>query len=309
MSEKTVGKIVESAFYFLAAIAEFLLVKFFLAELLSRFADFWETIPYFLYLSLVVYLLFILHLIVHPLGEKKRMATAKINGAILCILSFVAILYFAILFRGYAFPFLAEGGITPLYPLDGFMGSFFLLFAGTGIYLFGRQIEKHPRKYPYNVHEWTKHGKIWTSIFRPLFVLVALYFLGAGLSLNFLSSWSSNHLFGMIGFYLLMILPSAMIALYEWNYLDKEPLPQRQRLYRNSVIMTLISLLLALWYWLAQALDPLFLMEDGASVLIIDGLANIKLGPYLLLLFTLLSSLISFFHYLDRNGPKKPKNA
>jgi hypothetical protein len=113
----------------------------------------------------------------------------------------------------------------------------------------------------------------------------------------------------MIGFYLLMILPSAMIALYEWNYLDKEPLPQRQRLYRNSVIMTLISLLLALWYWLAQALDPLFLMEDGASVLIIDGLANIKLGPYLLLLFTLLSSLISFFHYLDRNGPKKPKNA
>jgi hypothetical protein len=30
-----------------------------------------------------------------------------------------------------------------------------------------------------------------------------------------------------------------MLVIYEWDYLDKEPLPQRQRLYKNSVIMTL----------------------------------------------------------------------
>ena len=100
-----------------------------------------------------------------------------------------------------------------------------------------------------------------------------------------------------------------MLAVYEWDYLDKEPLPQRERLYRNSVLLTLAGLILSLWYWLAQALDPRFLVEGMIALLPFDFLFGVKIAPYLLIVSCLLSSLIAFLHYLNRNLPKKPKNA
>jgi hypothetical protein len=309
MREKTALKILETLLYPLAALAAFLLVNVLASEVAYQFQNLCKTLPFLLFLVNVLYFLFVFHLFVHPLSAEKRIQTAEVNGAILVASSFLVILLITIFKMNGTYSALLLGGITPLFPLDAYLGSFLLLIAGSLLYYAGVRLKKHPRPYPYNVHEWKKKGaKVATSIFRPFFVLVALYFFGALLLSPFLMSFSSAHAAGLIFFDFLMGLPSAMVALYEWNYLDKEPLPQRQRLYKNSVIMTLLSLILALAYWLFQALDPLFLIEGAASLLPIDFLLSIKLAPYLLILLSLASSLIAFLHYLDRNVPKKPKN-
>lgn len=308
--EKKALKIIETVYYFLAALVTFLFVNLLTSEASSKFQNLRKTLPFLLFLALAVYLLFILHFFAHPVNEEKRIRSASVNGAILVCLSFLVILLITIFKLNGTYTSLVEGGLTPLFPLDAYLGSFLLLFAGTFIYYSAQRLKKHPRPIVYNPHEWKGKGqKVLTSISRPLFALVALYFMGAFLLSPFLINWGSGHTFGLIAFMALMGLPSAMMGVYEWNYLDKEPLPQRQRLYKNSVIMTLLSLVLALTYWLVQALDPLFLIEGAASLLPLDFLLSIKLGPYLLILLCLASSLTAFLHYLNRNVPNKPKTA
>ena len=75
------------------------------------------------------------------------------------------------------------------------------------------------------------------------------------------------------------------------------------------MILTLAGLILALWYWLAQALDPRFLSESLIALFPWDFMLQVKIAPYLLLLSCLGSSLIAFLHYLNRSVLKKPKNA
>lgn len=309
MKEKTALKILETVYYPLGGIACFLFVNVLSSEIAYQFENIGKTLPFLLFLANAIYFLFAFHLFIHPLSPKKRILTARVNGAVLVASSFLVILLITIFRMNGSYSSLLLGGITPLFPLDAYGGSFLLLLAGSGLYYAGEWLQKHPRPYPDNVHEWKgKRAKIATSIFRPIFVLVALYFFGALLVSPFLMTFSLSHAAGLIFFDLLMGLPSAMVALYEWNYLDKQPLPQRQRLYKNSVIMTLLSLILALAYWLFQALDPLFLIDGAASLLPLDFLLSVKLAPYLLILLSLVSSLTAFLHYLDRNVPKKPKN-
>jgi hypothetical protein len=309
MKEKTALKICESALYFLAALVFYLLVNLWASATSVPFGDFARALPFGLFLADSVYFLFALHLLTHPLNETKRIKTAEVNGALLLILSFVGILSQAVYYRlGYQ-PSWISGGITPFYPLDGFIGHFALLILGSGLYLFSRYLRKHHRNYEWSVHEWQGHEKIWTSIFRPFFALIALYFMGSLLLAPFRINAFAEHAGSLVGFFLLMLLPSVMLAFYEWDYLDKEPLPQRQRLYRNSVILTLAGLILALWYWLAQALDPRFLSESLIALFPWDFMLQVKIAPYLLLLSCLGSSLIAFLHYLNRSVLKKPKNA
>jgi len=309
MKEKIALKILETVYYPLAAIACFLFVNLLSSEIVYRFENLGKNFPFLLFLANAVYFLFAFHLFIHPLNAKKRILTAQVNGVVLVASSFLVILSVTIFRMNGSYSSLLLGGITPLFPLDAYVGSFLLLLVGTGLYYTGEWLRKHPRPYPDNVHEWKGKGaKIATSVFRSIFVLVALYFFGALLVSPFLMSFSSSHVAGLVSFDLLMGLPSAMVALYEWNYLDKEPLPQRQRLYKNSVITTLLSLILALAYWLFQALDPFFLIDGAASLLPLDFLLSVKVAPYLLILLSLASSLIAFLHYLDRNVPKKPKN-
>ncbi|MFA6620705.1 MAG: hypothetical protein WCS90_06220 [Bacilli bacterium] len=307
--EKKALKIIETAYYFLASFACFLFLNLFTSEISANFQNLRKSLPFLLFLALAVFLLFIIHLYAHPVNEDKRRKTATANGAILVALSFLVILLITIDKLDGTYSSLLEGGFTPLFPLDAYVGSFLLLIAGSLLYYSGERLKKHPRPIVYNSHEWKGRGsKVLTSISRSFFAVIALYFMGALLVSPFFMSFTSEHAFGLVAFDLLMGLPSAMLALYNWNYLDKEPLPQRQRLYKNSVITTLLALILALTYWLVQAFDPLFLIDGAASLLPLDFLLSVKLAPYLLILITLGASLTAFLHYLDRNVPKKSRN-
>jgi hypothetical protein len=306
MGLKKFLKIIESVYYFLAALAMYCWVNVVVDEVGRKFQNLGKTLPLLLFLSGVVLLLFALHLMAHPLNARKMALTALGNGLALVLLSFTTILLITIFLLNGTYSSFLSGYLFPAYPLDAYLGSFLLLASGSLLYFWGTRLKKHPlRDYPFSVHEWTKHGKLWTSLSRPFFVLVALYFMGALLVSPMSFANAIPHLGGMIGFYLLMLLPSGMLAIYEWDYLDKQPLPKRQRLYKNSVIMTLSSLILALWFWIAQATDPQFLIEGATALLPIDFMANLKLAPYLLLLLCLSSSLIAFLHFLNRNVPKK----
>ena len=309
MKEKNGLKIAESILYFFAALATFYFANLALGVVLYRFQDFFYSAPLLFFLANGIYFFFVLHLFTHPVNEVKRIQTATVNGTLLVLFAFLDILLITIFRLNGTYSSLLIGGLAPLFPLEAYLGSFLILILGTALYFYGAHLKKHPHPYVYNPHEWkNKKQKVLTSIARPLFALIALYYLGAVLVSPWLMSFSSEHAFGLISFILLMLLPSAMVGVYNWNYLDKEPLPQRQRLYKNSLILTSFALLLALLYWFSQALDPLFLIDGMAYALPVDLFTRIKWSPYLLILTSLSASLISFLHYLNRNVPKKGEN-
>jgi hypothetical protein len=307
--ETKVLRILETVCYPFAGLALFLFVCLLCSEIGYSFANasvFW---PYFLYLANVIYLLFILHFLAHPLSEKKRKLTYFVNGVVLTLASFIVVMMMTFFLENGTYPQIVIGGITSLYPLDGYLGSFLTLIAGFVIYYLGQRLEKHPREIVYASLRGGMIHKVVASLFRPLYVLIALFFMGAILMIPATFDTSFAHFGGMLGFYLFLALPSVMLGFYEWDYAAiADPAAKQRRLCRLAVAFCLAGLVLSAWYGIASAVDPEFLIQDATALLPVDYMKSLLVGPLLLILTSLAAPLIAFFHFLKRGLPAKGKS-
>lgn len=305
MDEKKGLKILASVYYFIAALAFYLFMSLAISLVSSTFKGILRMWPYLLYLADAVYLLFVLHLAAHPLDEKKRIRTYEVNGTLILFFAFVVILVSAIYYQKGVYSAWVMGGISPLYPLDSFIGSFLLVIIGSLLYVYGHRLRKKPRSIDYVSFEGGKGLKVASFIFRSIFALVALFFAGSLLLMPFSFDTSFAHFGALFGFYLLMAYPSVLLGYYEWGYLDHDPLIMKIRLFRSAPIFAVIGLALALYYWLDEWLDPYFLISSGQALLPADFMYSTKIGPYLLLIVSIASPLVAFGHFLKRMSPKK----
>jgi hypothetical protein len=300
--ETKVFKIVETISYFIAAWAMFVLVNGLVSSYASGFKNIAAQWPYFLSLVNGIYLLFALHLSAHPLNEKKRHLTFLVNGAILTLTSFVAIMVIGINENVGVYSSFILDGMSPLYPLDGYLLGFLTLFGGASMYFYEHQWAKKPKTAVFATFEGGKAKKVAASIFRSVFVLIALYFMGAFFVVPATFDPSFEHFSGMLGFYLMMVFPTLMLGFYEWGYKDVQDMGKKQkRLYRFSIVFLLLSLMLTGYFALLSHLDPQFLIQGGTALLPIDFMKNILLGPILLTVSSLSAPLIAFFYYLKGN--------
>lgn len=308
--ETRVFKIAETICYFVAAWAMFVLVNGLVSSYASGFKNLASQWPYFLSLANSIYLLFALHLSAHPQNEKKRHLTLLVNGAILTLSSFLAILVIGINENIGVYSSFILGGMSPLYPLDGYLIGFLTLFVGTSMYFYEHLWAKRPKAVLFVTFEGGKTKKVVASIFRSVFALIALYFMGALDMAPATFDPSFEHFAGMIGFYLWMLLPSVMLAFYEWGYKDvPDATKKSKRLYWLSIVFLLSSLTLTGYYALAAHLDPQFLIQGGTALLPIDFMKSILLGPILLTVSSLSAPLVAFFYYLrhgTKDGEKSP---
>jgi hypothetical protein len=86
MALKKFLKIIESAYFFVAALAMYCWVNLMVDEVGRKFQGIVKILPLLLFLSGVVLLLFALHLLIHPLNAKKMVTTALGNGLALALL-------------------------------------------------------------------------------------------------------------------------------------------------------------------------------------------------------------------------------
>lgn len=307
MEEFKKGKIIEIPCFIFASIAMFLLIGLLDSLISNSLHDILKMWPYVIYLFDVVYLLFIIHSSIYPKSKESRVKVLKINGGILTFLSFAVICGEAIYVYKGIYPSFVIGGITSLFPLDSFIGSFLTLSSGYMLYFYGGWLAKHYREYPYLQRENKKKAiGFFSSLYRGIFVLIALYFFGAFIEIPVTFDAYSGHVGSLFGFYLFLLVPSLMLLFYEWFYRD---VSEKNAKERNGTALSIaslsVSVVLSVYLIVDFIYDPYFLIEGAAGLLPIDFMHSLILGPTLLILSTVAISLVSMIRFIILNKKKQ----
>jgi hypothetical protein len=308
MKTKKLLKIFETVSFFLAAYPFKLLLEILISDVSSSFKGIARLWAYALALLAVALLPFIFHLLGHAKSPKSYALTAKYGGIAVDALAFLSIAGITLgVSKGLFSTFVVSGGPTYLYPLDGYILSWVLLALGTGLYIHGaKAAQKAPEMVYYVEPDDPRWLRVLAAIFKPLFLLVALYFQGCLYLTPFILDGSFSHFGGFLGFILWMMVPIALYLTYLYGYLDLDnPDKKKLRLYRLSVIYCGLGFFFFLWFVIAYFLDPYFLVEKAAPLLTADFMYSLNLGPILLFLTTLLTPALGFLLFIRGTGKKK----
>jgi hypothetical protein len=305
MKKRTLLLILEGLMFAYCGISLFYFVWFFIQDFGSDFAFLTKYIPFYLVNIIPVHLLFVLHLSLHPVSYKRKKLMLMVNGAVVAAGGFLTSLSIAILlFRG-TYPSIIMGGVSYLYPLDDLILGLIYSICGFFIYFYGRT------KYTglddaFPVKRDPIGLLILRDVFRPLYVLIALFFMGDLMHFFVTLDYTGINAGAMMSVYLLMILPLVGLGLYEYGYLEAPAAkkPARQLVY--SVSLTAAALILTAWFWIGETVRPDFITESGMALFPIDFMKSIPFGPFFLFALAYSAPLAAFIRYLMPEKTKKP---
>lgn len=289
MIKRSFLKTFESVFYFYSAICFFYFINVFSAD----FQDFSHTVkmfPVYISLLLPVYLLFITHLALYPQSEKKLVLTYRVNGIVFSGLSlFGAIMLIVYATNGTYNGFL-QGGITSLFPLDMIILNF--VFALAGGYLVYLSFKKKPEG-PYFPSRHGTARKIFSSIFRPLLVLFAIYHLGSFIFGLYDANYGGTYEGYMIPLYILMLVPSLMLGFYEWGYKDGGTFQNEEK--RTALSWSLFgsTLLLSVLMVVFLVIEPDYILEEAIAFYPLDFMGSYNIAPIILSLPALIAEAVA----------------
>jgi hypothetical protein len=261
--------------------------------------------PYYLSVILDIYFLFVWHLVNFPKNEKKLQLTLKVNGIILAALFLLAaiLILVKVLTKEYA-SFLI-GGPIQYFPLVYFILD--LLFGCVGVLfaLYGFFMPADPATI-YFPAEQGKARQAVSSIFRSLFVLVALYLGGILYEEITIANYGSSTWWCMLSLVLLMSLPIAYLFYYVFFYKNgqEKPLEKRKLI---SLCSLGAALIFEVYFLVCLLLRRNFIVEDATNLFIVDFMKGWNLAPYLVSLMAILPPAIAYFSFAIE-GKKKAKS-
>jgi hypothetical protein len=303
MKKRILLLILEGLLFIYAGIAFYYLLWFLIYNVAASFVFFVRFLPYFLMNLIPVYLLFVMHLCLHPVSIKRKKLTLMVNGGVICLLGFLTALFAAIFAINGTYSSIVMGGVTHLYPLDSLLLGLLYSFGGFALYFYG--YKKYDGKEDHFPTGKIKQ-KVLKSIFRPIFALVALFFIGALAHIFYTMDYSMKNWWEMLSFYLLMALPSVELGFYEYGFKEEmDPITSQKKEFHYSVWMALSALLTVLFFFIAYLVNKAFLVESGVAYLPADFLKSIPFGPVILFVSVLVAPLVAFFHFLS---PSKKKD-
>lgn len=156
--------------------------------LASDFMDFshlYRTFPAILTYLSPLYLLFVVHLLLHHEKTQKRLQIARINGLVMMSLGLFLTLMDAI-YLGIGF-YPLNGVINPIFPVDIIATSILVAVIGFSLFYCAKKVksdEEGEEKKTAKKSGWEATKKVLHSIFFPFYTLISLYELG-GLLLGF----------------------------------------------------------------------------------------------------------------------------
>jgi hypothetical protein len=249
-------------------------------------------LPYYLSFLVLIYLLFLVHLILFPKDEKKLILTYKVNGIILAVLALLAaVLVLLNVVKGVYHSFII-GTITPLFPLDSFLLD--LVIMGIGIYLAIRGFRY--KAYPDQLYFPYQHGllrKIFSSFFGGLFLLFSMYLTGAFILAVFTANYGSPTWLCMLVLWLQIGVPGGLFIYHDWFYKKPAEIEAEKR-QRLALIVFASSLILTGLLVVCLIVQPNFIVEDATGLFALDYMKSWNLIPFLSSLVADIPSLAYF---------------
>jgi hypothetical protein len=261
-------------------------------------------LPYWLSAIILIYFLFVYHLILFPKNEKKLLLTYKINGIVLASLSLVAALLIIVWVAKGTYAGIVAGVVTPLFPLDFLLSDF--IMCGLGIYFAFFLARKKPseetRYYPY---AYGKVRQVFSSIFRGLYVLFALYFTASFIISIFIAKYSVPTGWELLLIWFLMGVPAGLLAYHDWFYMDE--VHTREGDLRRSLIALIVSASLVLVMLIGILSIPNFIVENATGLFMLDYMKSWNAAPYLMGLSALVPPTVSLVSTLfsKKESPKE----
>lgn len=276
-------KILEILLYIFASILFFKGFSF-LASDLDGFANQWRIFPIEIAYFLPIYWLFILHLAVYPVSEKKFLRTLFVNGIILASIGLIGIIITSV-YLGIGEYFFSDRNFSLIFPIELYV--IYILSIAIGAYLIYVKVSGF-RRDTYH-YEGNKTHKVFASIFRPFYTLLSMYFFG-GLLVSLIGGnfYESSGTYFIV--YVLIIFNSLSLLYYElvmrnkgefsFNFSKKTKL-----IIASSYLGVSIVLFTVLFSLLAY--NPNFVAQNFQMLLPLDFMGSLTLFLYLISLPTL----------------------
>jgi hypothetical protein len=295
----------EAIVYLLASLSMFALVASVGNVIGSTISALPRMAPYYLSVSVLIYLLFILHSLLFPKNERLFRLSLKVNGIILAVLSLLAAVLILIKVISKEYQSFLIAGPSPLFPLDYFLLDLALSALGVVFALKGfRYLAKPDRLYfPYE-HGLTR--RIFATIFRGLYVLLSLYLFGSFVMMIGIANYGSSTWWCMLSLWLLLGVPAGYLFYHDFFFKNgKEKSLEKQKTIALFILGG--ALFLDAFFLLALLLNRNFIVEDATALFVLDFMKSVNATPYLVSFLAILPPFIAYLALLIE-GKKKAKS-
>ncbi len=289
-------KIMEILLYILASLLFYKGFSF-LASDLDGFWHQWRTFPIEIAYFLPIYWLFILHLAIYPVSEKRFTKTLFINGIILAAIGLFGIIITSV-YLGIGEYFIFDRNFSLIFPIELYL--IYIISILIGAYLIVIRFKGIRRDvYPY---EGNKVHKVFASIFRPFYTLISMYFFGGLLvSLTGGNFYESSAPYFVV--YVLIVVNSLVLIYYELIMRNKGELEisftaKTKLIIASSYLAFILVLFIILFSMLAY--NPNFVAENFQMMLPLDFMGSLTLFLYLISLPSLGYAIYFFIQALRK---------
>ncbi len=266
--------------------------------LASDFMDFshlYRTFPSILSYFSPLYLLFVLHLLLHHEKTQKRLQIAKINGLVMVSLGLFLTIMDAV-YLGIGF-YPLNGLINPIFPVDIIVTAVLLAIIGFLLFYYakkGKTEEANELTEATRKCKWEATKKILHSIFFPFYTLIALYELG-GLLLGFGFAAYRSPLFSYgIPAYLAMFSLSVFLLLREIFLLY--PLKSAMTKRILAISLSVLGLLLGCLPLFMLIPAPTYVETCFHPYYPLDFMGSLRISIYLWSIPNILAPIFFFLH-------------
>lgn len=253
--------------------------------------------PYYLWLALSIYLLFVLYFILHNKNMNRRKLTLRINGIILLLLCVFELLsIFLKLSSGKLYFYMTS--MTYLYPLDMIiMVSIYLAISIVFIIFSFKQTKLY-------FNESKKlHIPVLHDFLTGLYILVLLFFVGDLLCIYKTFDRNKN-LLGVLPVYILILLMVVNVFVYEFVYRRKNHV--RGSIY-YACFQVMISIICIYWVGIYEKYHPNFMTESLTALFPLDHMLmeSRAFSMYFLSIMNIVPSLFAIITLFMRKKKDK----
>lgn len=285
-------KIIEIILFVFAAISLFRGFSIFSSDL-EDFSHQWRLLPIEIGYMIPTYWLFLIHLLIYPINEKKMHQTLFVNGIILIAVALIGIIITSV-YMGTGTYYFGDQVFSVVFPLDIYL--MYVLSGALGAYFIFFDKKQAKGNFEYISYKGNKTHKVFASIFRPLYVLFSLYFFGALLDaifLGYLNAASAAYFF----VYMLIIYSPLSLVYYELLIRNNGEInisfSKKIKLTIASINLG-IAVILSFLCYIYFAINPYYIAENFQMWLPLDFMGSMQLFPYLITL-PVLGYAIYFF--------------
>lgn len=305
MKYSTLLKIVQAFLFLIAAVCFTYFINFLVDNVTSQMRYMFTFLPHFLGMLMPTYILFVLHLIIHPASFKRKKLTYMVNGPVIMGLALIIMILDCVFVANGTYHSFLHGSVTRIYPLDNFLFAIIELCAG-GLLLFRGLTFKENNEDVYQLLAKKRPNRVVRSIARGLYALVLLYFVGQLCLVPMTLDTRMTYFGASLSVYILMAAPIVPLVLYELVYRNKEEGAAKHLLVSRFVLISLgISSIGAIWFLIAKIVSPNFISHSLVTIFPIDYVSSINVGPILLILLNFVPPVVAIIHFLHPEKDKK----